>query len=178
MLELHLEVAEQYPGTAEAAESLLQAAMMASLEGDSARYRELHQEVIDRFPGTGYEIFARKVLEVKRGTLEETMSTLSAIGVRFGAPSIEQILAPGDQTELIKQVTALHPEIRYAIGKLYGITSVFRRYDRFDDALRLASFGRQAFDPVAHLGDSGYAGSIKQLGSLSWNFFALRGQGA
>lgn len=141
-----LDIAARHPGTTLGARSLGQAAAHVDNNGDS---RPILQQIIAGYPNSRFEIGARlDLLALDYGDrLAEWVVATDRLAQSFGGPALGDIIKDKNRAALVAQIRALPTEKRRGLRVVYrelhaGLANQLRR---FDDALPLALFKREAF---------------------------------
>lgn len=152
-IELYLQYAAEHPRSELGAESLFAAAdITGSHLDDKAGADLILEQLIEEYNGSRFEIFARASLlerAIYNAPPASQLAEFSLFCQGFGAPSLESILSESEPESLLVQIAGLHPEVRLGLARVHlTMFYLLLNDDRVDDALTVAHYGRQAFDPV------------------------------
>jgi hypothetical protein len=164
-----LDYARAHEGTAAGGSALLSAANLTySRLGDQTTGRALFEEACQKYRGSMIEVGARSYPAIwdRNATRdgEAYIAAMSQISVDLGGPSVEQVLAAGeDFSALAAQVRSLHPEAQLGIWHVYKSIFYQSKVTNFENALVIARFGRSALEPAALSGHNDYSRMLVQL---------------
>lgn len=147
---IYLRISEEFQGTALGADTLEAARFLLALRGEEEVAEQLRQRIIAEYPGSRFEVRARfQVLEEEfsEAGLSETIRAYSDFLEEYGAPRLEGIMAGQGFEQAAQQISAIHPEIRFAIAWIFkGANSLT---DDPQEVVNLNRFARATLESSA-----------------------------
>jgi hypothetical protein len=144
-LEILLQLADENSGNSAGGSALVSAITVSFYKGDFERVEILRSRVYAEYPGSYFEFTTRlgAIDSVEPNTLVEQRNAIIA---SYGLPPIEEILT-GDPELALGKVRSVRLEIREAAVSIYGgFISNRSNNGLVDEAMKIATFGRKAFD--------------------------------
>ena len=144
---IYLRLADEHPGTSLGARALEAAAYTYMYTGSSGDdFDSLLLRIIEEYPNSDYEIrarFHRVQDQVFNSSSREKLTAYSEFLADRGAPRMEALFSGHGFEEATQRLLEFHPEIRYALSRVYYGGTFLVEDDK--EAANLARFGRGAF---------------------------------
>jgi len=160
-LQKMLEIAARHPGTTLAANALFSAAQFSRTPEQE---RSILQSLISAYPNSTFEILARLSLlnlDIPFRDFRGYITATESLARTFGGPSLDQIIR-GDLRAAVTRTKALPNGYQQGlIPVYYELHGALAQLSRYDEAARLAVYGRDAFGAISPNAGEQFAGKIE-----------------
>ncbi len=139
------EIAARNPGTTLGAMSLFRVAFWAET---SAEQRATYQAIIVEYPRSRFEIDARiSLAELDHPENLPQLQAFDEIVRAYGGPGLQEIVRANNRNQMVRQLRALPTEFQDGLAEVYEtmVAILMNGLHRYEDALRLSMFMREAF---------------------------------